>query len=115
MRSKPPRIVATFVGQAWIRDYAHEIDDGRTTFDCTRAILRMPAARIAEMSDDDYCSDALVPEKILREHRGPFRVEVEDAILGFFKELGFESITPPAVREARRRMRSRRRPQGAAR
>jgi len=80
------RIVAKFVPQAWINDYAVDVDDGAVEFDCTEQILRMGREAAMQIRDDQYESDDLVPAEILDRHSGPFRVEVESAIREYFAE-----------------------------
>ncbi len=73
------RIMATFVPEAWVKDHAIEVD-GRIDFDATDEILAMSEEERAELRDDSYASDRLVPAELLDRHQGPFRVEVEFAI-----------------------------------
>ncbi len=80
------RIIATFVPQAWINDYAVEIDDGRVEFDCTEEVLAMGKEKAMKIRDDQYESDHLVPDKILDSHSGPFVVEVAEAIQEYYKD-----------------------------
>jgi hypothetical protein len=75
--------MATFVPEAWIRDYAVEID-GRLEFDVTERILAMSEEERNQLRDDDYNSDVLASEEIRGSHTGPFRVEVEQAIEDYF-------------------------------
>lgn len=77
------RILAVFIPEAWIGDNAVEID-GRVEFDVTDKILAMSEEERAELHDDDYPSDDLVPDEIRDAHSGPFRVEVEQAINDYF-------------------------------
>jgi len=79
------RILAKFVPQAWIRDYAVDID-GTVEFDCTQRIIEMGREAAMQIRDDQYESDDLVPSEIRDRHSGPFRVEVESAIREFFAE-----------------------------
>ncbi len=86
------RIIATFVPRAWINDYAIEID-GRVGFDVTDEILAMPKEERELLRDDDYESDDLVPLEIMDSHNGPFRVEIESAVLAYFADTA-ESQEP---------------------
>ena len=79
-----PRVIARFIPQAWINDWAMDLDEGRVEFDCTEDILNMGRDQALAIQDDQLCSDSLVPSEILDRHDGPFRVEVEDAIRVFF-------------------------------
>jgi hypothetical protein len=77
------RIVAVFVPEAWIKDHAVEVD-GRVEFDVTQKILAMSEEERKQLRDNDYNTDDLVPEEIGEDHRGPFRVEVKEAIENYF-------------------------------
>lgn len=82
------RIVARFIPQAWIHDYAVEIN-GAYEFDVTEQILAMPKDKALEIRDDDYDSDNLWHENPIsseRPHSGPFYVRVRDAIHEYFGE-----------------------------
>ena len=80
------RIVAKFVPQAWINDYAVDVDDGVVEFDCTDQIVQMGKEAAMQIRDDQYESDDLVPSEILAKHSGPFRVEVQAAVQAYFAE-----------------------------
>jgi len=80
------RILAKFVPQVWINDYAVDVDDGAVEFDCTEQILRMGREAALQIRDDQYESDDLVPSEILDKHSEPFRVEVQAAIQAYFAE-----------------------------
>ena len=80
------RILAKFVPQAWINDYAIDVDDGAVVFDCTEQIVEMGKEAAMQIRDDQYESDDLVPSEILDRHSGPFRVEVQAAIQAYFAE-----------------------------
>lgn len=81
------RLMATFRPQAWINDYAVDID-GSVRFDATEPFLSLPLARIRAFQqnnyDSDYLSDAL-PQR--NEHSGPFEVDVE--IDEWLESLGY--------------------------
>ncbi len=77
------RIIAVFIPEAWIGDNAIEVD-GRVQFDVTDKVLAMSEEQRAELQDDDYPSDDLVPDEIRDAHTGPFRVEIEQAIEDYF-------------------------------
>lgn len=72
--------------QAWINDYAVDVDDGTVEFDCTDQIVQMGKEAALQIRDDRYESDDLVPSEILDRHNGPLRVEVESAIQVYFVE-----------------------------
>lgn len=78
------RVMAKFVPQAWINDYAIDVDDGVVEFDCTEQIVQMGKAAAMQIQDDRYESDGLIPSEILAKHSGPFRVEVKLAIRNYF-------------------------------
>jgi len=78
--------MAKFVPQAWINDYAVDVDDGAVEFDCTDQIVQMGKEAALQIRDDQYESDDLIPSEILDRHSGPFRVEVQAAIQAYFAE-----------------------------
>jgi len=80
------RILAKFVPQAWINDYAVDVDDGVVVFDCTEQIVEMGKEAAMQIRDDQYESDDLIPSEIRDRHSGPFRVEVQAAIQAYFAE-----------------------------
>ncbi|MBN1135849.1 MAG: hypothetical protein JXM73_04650 [Anaerolineae bacterium] len=81
------RCLAWFVPQAWVGDYAVEVD-GRCQFDITAAVLQMGREKALTLRDDDYDSDSLAETAGLTDlHSGPFRVECEEAIRNFFAAL----------------------------
>lgn len=80
------RIAAKFIPQAWINDYACDIDDVRK-FDVTDQVLAMPREKALAIRDDQYESDNLWhdnPSSLEVDWTGPFRIEVEDAIAEYF-------------------------------
>lgn len=78
------RCLAWFVPQAWINDYAVEVD-GRCQFDITAAVLQMGREQALALRDDDYDSDNLADAAGLTNlHNGPFYVQCEEAIWDFF-------------------------------
>lgn len=83
------RIIATFVPQAWINDYAVDVDpEGPTKWDITDHILAMGKDAALALKDNDYPTDDLrytdnAPTWI-KEWRGPFYVRVKDAIRDYF-------------------------------
>jgi len=85
------RIVATFHPQAWVNDYAIEVDpEGETRWDVTDGIVAMGLLKALEIRDDCYTSDDLrfsdnAPDWV-RNWTGPFYVAVEDSIMSYFEE-----------------------------
>jgi len=82
-----PRIIATFVPQAWINDYAVEADPkGETTADVTDYILEFASTEeeLVSLKDDSYETDDLINAPGVPEWwadwDGPFQVEVEGSI-----------------------------------
>jgi hypothetical protein len=76
-------IMATFIPEAWINDYATEID-GKVPFDVTELVLSRGPDYMENLRDDDYPTDDLaedVPER--QAHGGPFRVEIKEAAMEF--------------------------------
>jgi hypothetical protein len=83
------RVIAKFHPQAWINDYAVDIDDGACDFDVTDQIVAMGKEAAMKIKDDSYEADNLwhnSPASEGNPHHGPFRIEVEVAILEFFGE-----------------------------
>mgnify|MGYP001597314909 CR=1 FL=1 len=62
------RIIAEFVPQAWVNDYAVTVDpEGETEFDVTDRIVAMGREAALKIKDDDYPSDHLrdlAPEEL---------------------------------------------------
>ncbi|HEY3965164.1 MAG TPA: hypothetical protein VGM05_11485 [Planctomycetaceae bacterium] len=80
------RIMARFVPQAWIGDYAVEID-GAYEFDVTEQILSKSKAEALSIEDDGCESDNLWHEHPVsheKPHHGPFVVRVQGAILAYY-------------------------------
>jgi hypothetical protein len=87
------RIMARFVPQAWINNYAVNID-GEVEFDVTEKILAMPKAKALAMRDDQDETDELARDAgFLENHGGPFYVAVEMAIAEYFS--GSASVPTP--------------------
>ena len=82
------RVIARFQPQAWINDYATDID-GAYKFDVTDQILAMGKEKALELEDNQYESDNLwhkwVADHPDQDHDGPFYVEVQAAIRSFFE------------------------------
>jgi hypothetical protein len=85
--SKEQRIIATFVPQAWINDYAVEVDpEGETEADVTDHILGFATTEeeLANLKDDSYETDDLIYAPGVpdwwADWGGPFRIEVEGSI-----------------------------------
>jgi hypothetical protein len=85
-----PRVLAHFQPQAWVNDYAVEID-GAYTFDVTKQIEQMGREAALEIEDNEYSSDDLwhvhCDQHPGDHHDGPFRVTVEEAIKTYFEAL----------------------------
>ena len=83
------RIKAVFVPQAWVDDYAIEVDaEGETVFDVTYLVLAMGKEKALGIEDGRDSSDALIYAETapqwIREWGGPFRVEVASDIKDYF-------------------------------
>lgn len=85
-----PRVIAHFQPQAWINDYAVDID-GAYKFDVTKQIEQMGRKAAEEIEDGNYSSDDLwhvyCDQHPGDHHNGPFRVTVEDSIRAYFEAL----------------------------
>lgn len=97
---KLPVLSAWFQPQAWIDDYAVNIDGGRA-FDAAKAVLQLRLIEITKLRDDSYASDDLLPRCILDRHNGPFYVAIEGRIEDFFDELGLK-LDASGLRKARK-------------
>ena len=82
-----PTITATFHPQAWIDDYAVEVDpEGETEFDATERVLELLTMTLA---DDEYRSDeirAAGPDWV-KEWNGPFYIEVCKEVEAYFEKM----------------------------
>jgi hypothetical protein len=87
--TKGRRIIARFHPQAWVDDYAVEVDpEGPLEWDVTQDILRMGKAKAMDIQDERESSDALqdvptAPEWV-RTWAGPFWVEVEESVREYY-------------------------------
>jgi len=83
------RIIATFHPQAWINDYAVDVDpQGECSFDVTDFVVALsesvaPPIRDYDDSSDDLASVPGAPEWV-RTWTGPFYVTVEQSIQAYF-------------------------------
>lgn len=86
------RIIARFQPQAWVNDYAVDVDpDGEVEFDVTSAVTKRGKAKALLIEDDQYDSDDLrttrnAPEWI-RDWSGPFYITVADSIKAYYENL----------------------------
>lgn len=86
--SEGPRVIAHFQPQAWINDYAVDID-GAYKFDVTEQIEQMGRQAAEEIEDGNYSSDDLwhvyCDQHPGDHHDGPFTVTVEASIEAYFE------------------------------
>lgn len=75
-------ILARFQPQAWINDYAVDVD-GACDVDVTEQVLALDLKAILALRDNRDGTDELVDLAAL-DHHGPFYVEVEDSLCAFF-------------------------------
>lgn len=69
--------IATFRPQAWINDYAADIDKP-VQFDATLNILALTLEEFKNFKENSYDSDSLADDLPEREnHSGPFEVDVD--------------------------------------
>jgi len=83
------QVIAHFQPQAWINDYAVDID-GAFEFDVTKMIQQMGREAALEIEDSDYSSDDLYHVYCDQHpghpvHDGPFSVTVEASICAYFE------------------------------
>lgn len=95
-------IFAYFYPQAYINDYAVDID-GHKVVDVTAEVLSLPLDKIKVLRDNRDNTDELVAHC----HLGPFRVEVVDSILRFFDVLCLGEITAEMLEDARKQFTAR--------
>jgi hypothetical protein len=70
-------LIATFRPQAWIDDYAVDID-GKVDFDVTQALLELPLEKIRTFKEHNHDSDVLADDlQEQKDHSGPFEVDVD--------------------------------------
>lgn len=92
MPADGPRVIARFVPQAWVNDYAIDVDpQGETMWDVTHqiaSISRDAALAIEDGGDssDDYRLSTAAPSWV-RDWTGPFRVELEDQVRSYFEAV----------------------------
>lgn len=95
------QILATFLPQAWIDDYAVEID-GRDDVDVTQRVLGLSLAQIHHLQDHRASTDDLLNgSSVALEHDGPFTVYVVDNICAFFGVTALSDITEQMLADAR--------------
>lgn len=84
------RIVAKFVPQVWINDYAVSVDaEGCDTFDVTDSVLALGREAALALRNDTHESDTLrfssnAPQWV-RDWQGPFYIDVEQSIAEYFE------------------------------
>lgn len=89
MSDNTKRITARFQAQAWLNDYAIDVDpEGPTTWDVTEEIVAMGRDKALALKDNQYETDDLrfsrnAPEWV-REWTGPFYICVEESIAMYF-------------------------------
>lgn len=81
-------IIAKFIAEAWIGDYA--VETGlEVEFDVTEQVLEMGREKALALRDDQYETDDLWwanPISDSHPWSGPFRVEVRDAIHDYYEQ-----------------------------
>jgi hypothetical protein len=82
----PGRVIAHYVPQAWVDDYAVEVDDGHRYYDITEVVMEIGREASLQIRDDRNESDNLIPHELQDHHTGPYRVEVEVQISEFWEE-----------------------------
>ncbi|PZR93462.1 MAG: hypothetical protein DI537_10070 [Stutzerimonas stutzeri] len=92
MPADGPRVVASFHPQAWVNDYAIDVDvDGEAEWDVTAEIIAMGEEKALGIDDDSDDTDALTGSKhapeFVRNWQGPYRVEVEAQIGAYFAQI----------------------------
>lgn len=90
--ARTARIIATFVPQAWVNDYAVPAEpEGETTFDVTREILKLGREKALQLRDDQKETDQLRHARLaplwIKHWRGPFYVNVEQQIADYYAAI----------------------------
>lgn len=94
--------MAVFRPQAWIKDWATDID-GRVEFDATETFLRLPLPEIRRFREHHYSSDALAEDlPARREHSGPFEVDASPQQWLRRQGLDIEVLTDSQLQRLRR-------------
>ena len=83
------RVIAIFHPQAWLNDYAIDVDaEGDTAFDVTAEIEAMVRETALALKDDQYPSDDLRQAKAapdwVKNWGGPYWVETEESIAAYY-------------------------------
>lgn len=79
------RIMATFVPQVWVKDNAVNLEGEEVDFDVTDTVAAMNEEERNALQDDQYNTDALLPDNLKDSHNGPFYVRVETAIQEYYE------------------------------
>lgn len=92
MPADGPRVIAHFQPQAWVKDYAIDVDaSGETEWDITAEIVAMDPKQAQDIEDDSNESDAFTGSKsapaFVRDWSGPYHVSVADQIAAYFTAL----------------------------
>ncbi len=94
------RILAVFLPQAWVNDYATYID-GQQAVDVTQVVLQMDLRKIHALRDYSDSTDALI-DTVALGHNGPFTVRAKDSICDFFEAKDLSDITESMLLAARK-------------
>lgn len=92
MPADGPRVIAHFQPQAWVKDYAIDVDaSGETEWDITAEIIAMDPEKAQDIKDDSDESDAFTGSKsapaFVRDWSGPYHVSVADQIEAYFEQI----------------------------
>lgn len=94
------RILAVFLPQAWVNDYATYID-GQQAVDVTKVVLEMDLQKIHALRDYSDSTDALI-DTVALGHNGPFTVRAKDSICDFFEVKDLSDIAESMLLAARK-------------
>ena len=98
---KGPRIIATFVPQAYAGSAVVEIE-GRCPVDVTEQVLNSDLVTLHTLLDNDASSDKFI-DVIDMDHAGPYSVDVERAVCQFFQVHNVTDISERMLSEAQER------------
>jgi len=81
MQKELPKVLAELTPQAWINDYAVEVDaEGPNTYDVTPEVLEMTLQHLTDVLDGvaflDYLTDAKAAPEWIRKWSGPFEIHL---------------------------------------
>ncbi|WP_454734467.1 hypothetical protein [Cupriavidus pauculus] len=93
------QIVAVFQPQAWIDDYAVDIDCA-VSVNVVHRVLALSLDKIHRLGEQDFAIDTVFPAHAL-DHDGPCRVDLAEPVRAFFGVTDLSEITEQMLTAAR--------------